>query len=449
MANRYYVGGTGNWVGTFTSQYPPAYNSTYFKFTSDYYGTGWNCWNPANSLIGTTEGYLGGAGVDARVNVDLGEAKVVTKIYYENYHYAGSTYGRGTKDFTLWGSNSATAFANTGYAVDTDWTQLTCDRSTFEAHVEANQADPKYLSVTNSTAYRYYSIKFASAYTAGQYRGMRRLEFQTGGGDHWSDSSGGAPNATFLPTSSDDAIFDEHSNEAGDGDYTVTINASAVCANLTFANPPSGVLTLAGASAIDIYGNLTMGVSMVNTYIGTITFKATSGTKTITSNAIALLSAIVLNGSGGTFQLADDLSTTGNLTNTAGTFDPNGKTVTLPGTQQTITGVFAFYNLTRIGTATITDTLIFAGNFTIANVLTLTGNSATNLLLVGSADIYTRRTITVNGSVAITNVKFRGVVAAGSALPFMCGAGCQNMLGNSGIVFSQSYIKGLSTTTGL
>jgi len=293
------------------------------------------------------------------------------------------------------------------------------------------------------------STKAASPWTAGEYRGLRRLEFQSGGGAHFATSSGGAPVPGTIPTSADNIIFDEHSNESGDGDYTVTANAAVSCANLIFANPPSGILTLAGASALDIYGNLVIPSNMVNTYTGTITFKATSGTKTITTNGVALLSPIILNGSGGTFQLADSLTTTGSLTNTAGTFDANTKTVTLNGTQQTITGVFAFYNLTRTGTATVTDNLIFAGDFTIDNVLTLTGNSATNRLLVGAADIYTRRTLTVNGSVSITNTRFRGVTAAGTASPFMCGAGCQNFYSNTGIVFSTSYIKGLSTTTGL
>ncbi len=40
-------------------------------------------------------------------------------------------------------------------------------------------ADPKYITVTNSTAYRYYAFKFADAYGSIYYMGVRRIELQT------------------------------------------------------------------------------------------------------------------------------------------------------------------------------------------------------------------------------------------------------------------------------
>jgi hypothetical protein len=457
MADRYWVDGSGVWNPTYTSAYPPAYNSTYVKATTTY-AAGYDAWLAFNPALSLTGGYTNNEWLSSytyytnhRIQVDLGEAKQIGRIYYENHHNSGGSTTFGLKNFTFWGTNTGAAFSDVTWISDVDmasagWVALTCATNQMAEHVGSDVVDPHYIVVTNSTAYRYYAFKFADNWGSNQHMAVRRIELQTGGDAHWATSSGGAANIANTPTSSDNVIFDSNSH---DDSYTVTINAEASCADMTWANPSSGNPTVDGTAALNIYGSLTLISGMTNSYTGTITFKATSGTKTIDTDGVALGSPIVLDGSGGTFQLADSLTTTGNLTNTNGTFDANSKTVTLNGTQQTITGTFAFYNLTRTGTATTTDFLIFTGNYTISNTLTLTGNSATNRLMVGAATLYARTTLTVNGSVAFTNVKFRNVTGAGTALPFLCGTGCQNFSGNSGIVFSGSYIKGVLTTTGL
>lgn len=183
---------------TYTSQYPPAQNDTYVKATTTetspagfkaYYAT-----DPAKSLTGSytsNEWYSSypSNNINQRFHVDLGSAKIVKRIYYENSHNSGSETIAGTKNFTFWGSNSATAFATLTYATDTDWTQLTVDDSQFDQHVALNQADPKYVLVTNSTAYRYYAIKIADNWGNANNMGFRRIELQT------ED----APASTFIP----------------------------------------------------------------------------------------------------------------------------------------------------------------------------------------------------------------------------------------------------------
>ena len=76
-------------------------------------------------------------------------------------------------------------------------------------------------------------------------------------------------------------------------------------------------------SALTVYGNLTFSSGMtLGDSTATITMAATSGTKTITTNGKTVNLPIKLNGSGGTFQLADSLimgSANGTLTITAGT----------------------------------------------------------------------------------------------------------------------------------
>jgi hypothetical protein len=171
----------------FTSQYPPAHNDTYVKAT-DTYATyyAYDATNPAKSLTGATSGneWCCNGGPN-RFHIDLGSAKQIDRIYYENGHNAGNVSASGwydVKDFTFWGSNSATAFAELTYDTDTNWTQITCAQTSLDIHVSLDQADPKYILITSGAgAYRYYAFKFANQYNNDTVAmRLRRVELQTG-----------------------------------------------------------------------------------------------------------------------------------------------------------------------------------------------------------------------------------------------------------------------------
>lgn len=178
-----FVFGT-NTMNVYTSQYPTAQSDTYVKATTKYDTSYWPYYatDPTKSLIGTyaLNAWLSQSGVttNQRFHFDLGSAKTVKRIYYENVHVDGSYTTYGAKDFTLWGSNTAADFADLVYANDGTWVQLTTSQSSFDQHIAANQADPKYITVTNSVAYRYYAFKFANNYGGG-IMGVRRIELQT------------------------------------------------------------------------------------------------------------------------------------------------------------------------------------------------------------------------------------------------------------------------------
>lgn len=142
---------------------------------------------------------------------------------------------------------------------------------------------------------------------------------------HWSASSGGASGAS-VPTSSDNVFFNSASNGAS---YTCTITASANCNDLSLAHPSVGSFTFAGSSDLSIYGSLTS-ANISRSYTGTITFRATSTGKTITSNGELYSSPFVFDGVGGGWTLQDNLSigSTRTLTLTNGSLDINGKTLT-------------------------------------------------------------------------------------------------------------------------
>lgn len=183
-------------VTTYTPVYPPAHSDTYVKATSKrstsywpYYAT-----NPAKSLVGAGDAavsWLGNTYRLLRFHIDLGSANIVRQIYYENYHNAGLNTNRGVENFTFWGSNEATAFAQLTYITDTDWTQLTTSATAFDEHSGSDAPDPKYILVTNSTAYRYYAIKCEDSWGASDYVGLRRIVMQT---------EDGYSGASFIPS---------------------------------------------------------------------------------------------------------------------------------------------------------------------------------------------------------------------------------------------------------
>jgi hypothetical protein len=169
----------------YTSQYPPAYNTTYVKVLNADYGAGHNACNPSQPLTGDqSNGWIATGNATFRFHIDLGAGKYIRRIYYENYHHNGGYTQRGVKNFTFWGTNSATAFAELTYGTDTDWTQLTIASSTFDIHSSSDAADPKYILVTNINSYQYYGFKFADIQDTDSYMGMRRIELQTE--DGWS-----------------------------------------------------------------------------------------------------------------------------------------------------------------------------------------------------------------------------------------------------------------------
>ncbi len=164
------------------STYPPAQNDTYVKATTKFSTDYWPYYatDPSKSLTGAHAGNSwiaeNGVATNQRFHIDLGTATIVNKIYYENDHNSGTDTDRGAKNITFWGSNTGASFAERTYGTDTGWTQLTTSQSTFDEHSAADAADPKYITVTNTTAYRYYAFKFADNWGSATLMGVRRIE---------------------------------------------------------------------------------------------------------------------------------------------------------------------------------------------------------------------------------------------------------------------------------
>ena len=160
--------------------YPPAFSDTYVKATSTY-----DVYYPyiaVNSVTSLTGGWAGWIGdlsspANQRFHIDLGSPDHIKRIYYENAHNSGADTAVGAKNFTLWGSNDADAFADLTYGTDTGWTEINVGSNQFEQHISSNIADPKYILVKSTAAYRYYAIKIADNWGAA-YMGIRRISLQ-------------------------------------------------------------------------------------------------------------------------------------------------------------------------------------------------------------------------------------------------------------------------------
>ena len=250
-----YYGTITSGAGTsFSTQNLPGHSDTYVKATSKLSASTWPYYatDPSLPLTGTyaLNSWLSSVGVhtNQRFHIDMGSAKTITRVYYENAHSSGSYSTRGVKNFTVWGSNDSTAFSTLTYGTDTDWTEITPSQAYFDQHVSSNVADPKYITLTNSTAYRYYAFKFADNWGNGSYMGLRHIELQTGG----------TARKTFVMT---DAL------PLGSGrvPYTTTNGRLADSANFVFDGANLGVGTDSPSSKLSVSGGGTFGSSYTTT----------------------------------------------------------------------------------------------------------------------------------------------------------------------------------------
>ncbi len=169
---------------TYTSQYPPLIDDLYIRATSNYVNYSARfATDPSKPLTGgaSQKSWLSANGGAAfqRYHIDIGSAKIIKRLYYENFHNSGLQTSSGAKTFTLWGSNSPESFLEMGYGSDAGWTQITTSQPWLDQHVAADQGDAKYITLTNSTAYRYYALKIADNWGDTACMGIRRIVLQT------------------------------------------------------------------------------------------------------------------------------------------------------------------------------------------------------------------------------------------------------------------------------
>jgi uncharacterized repeat protein (TIGR01451 family) len=183
----------------------------------------------------------------------------------------------------------------------------------------------------------------------------------------------------------------------------------------------SGTL-IAPSGNLAVAGNWTKTGGTFTSGTGTVTFDAASGTQTLTSGGITDNDDFynITHSGAGTLQLQDALVVKATLTNSAGTWDANGKsitiyenfantatfthnnnTITFRGTAQSdITGNNTFYNLTIDTNTDGAKTVRFGAGSTqtIANTLSITGYAGKVLTIRSTVD-GTQATIDIPASI--------------------------------------------------
>lgn len=256
----------------------------------------------------------------------------------------------------------------------------------------------------------------------------------------------------------------------------MTITATANCNNISFGNPASGALTFAGSSALNVFGNFTITADITRTYIGTITFSATTTGKTITTNGETIGGATVFNGVGGEWTFQDDYNAgVQAMTLTNGSLVTNGKTVTSGSLSSnnsnvrsltlgastwvlrstgTIWNFATTTNLTLdVGTSTLqvndvgASSKTFAGGGKTYNDLKILGGGAGAVIITGANTfnrIYTdgggTKSITLPGSTTTTLLSGVGLGNGTNVITFTASAGSATVSKSSGTV-SWDYVS--------
>jgi hypothetical protein len=141
-------------------------------------------------------------------------------------------------------------------------------------------------------------------------------------------------------------------------------------------------------ATINIYGNFDFGGATAYTGTSAVTFAATSGTKTITTNSLAFGGGVTFNGIGGTWACQDALNVTGSLIMTNGTLQLAAGATSVVGGFATSGTNQKYLQSTIPGTqATISD----ASGTNTASYLTIqdinaTGGASWNALALTSVD---------------------------------------------------------------
>jgi PKD repeat protein len=250
---------------TYTIQPLPSVNKLFINATNSYPSQHepLSLMNNASSLIGspiseydqmwlTNNLYI----KEIRLTIDLGEAKIIRNVTYNNGHLSGTVTNRGAKNFVMQGSNSDSylyRYKMPEYENNTGWTNLTTSVTQFAQHAAVDVADNQSFLVTNTNAYRYYSFKIADNWGSGNYISMRRLQLLT-------EDTYSTP-AVLLTLTSSPTISGVYATNVA---FNATGNASVNPHNWTFGDGYTSTVRNNINHYFSVAGNYTVNLSTTN-----------------------------------------------------------------------------------------------------------------------------------------------------------------------------------------
>jgi hypothetical protein len=249
---------------------------------------------------------------------------------------------------------------------------------------------------------------------------------------HWSLTSGGAGGAP-APRSVDTVTLDGSS-----GGGTVTMTGAVSVASVTMGAFTGTLSTNAQTVTAQSFSNTGTATRALDISNSTLNITGTSGAvwnfTTVTGLTFTATNSTI------------NISGNGNRTPAFGAALTYG-TVNITGSGSFALSNLAttFVNFSRTGSAATTDSITLAG-IIVTGTLTLAGNSQTSRLLVSSSSAGTNRTVTA-AAVALSNVDFANITAAGVASPFT-GTSLGNAHGNVNITFTGAVTRYLVNAGG-
>lgn len=389
MADRYWVGGAGNWSST-----------TKWSTTSGG-ASGASVPTSADNAIFNASSGVAGAHFVATVDV----ASTCANLTFTPVAAIGQTTLSLTAPLTIAGT-----FSTSGTAGNR---RLLFSSTTLGLAINCSVAAVG--SVSDVTCRDVYFIGAGAGWSgtrigdAGGARGVtvdapKTVYWNLSGSQNWSANgwaatSGGAPSTDYFPLPQDTAVFDN----AGAA-TTVTIAADLTSLSAIDMSARSGAMTFVLSNACTVFGNVTLSSAITFTATAATTFGQRSGTQTLIS-AGKSFDDVIVNSFGGTLLLGGALATTNiaTITLTSGGFDTAGYAVSASGFTASNNGypktvyfrnstitlrTAAFFNssdpLTSFdaGTSTIVST---SSSSLVASSVTTSGLSFWDLVVSGGA----------------------------------------------------------------
>jgi hypothetical protein len=438
FAGRYWVGGSGTWDGSITTNWaitsggtggnfaPGQYENVFFDSNSgsgtvSLSGAGGSPFAQSLTTTGSSFTFAGNGSLVLNGSLTLSATTVWTNTGTLSITNTGTITTNGVTLYNIFiNMSSASQTCSLGSALNTTTAStivlgtlalngfdFTCPTFTGTGSItRAISFGTNYINITQATTGTVLDITIATAFTS----------TGTGGFKLTGNAASGQTRTIVIGTTGGSAAASPNifvpSGQAGS---IIAITTGSWVGDLNF----TGFLgTFAPAAATTIAGSLTAVSGMTwTTGTGTITFAATSTGKTITSAGKTFYN-LTFNGVGGGWTLQDSLIASNTITLTAGTFTLNGfdaSCLNYSGTGATARSIIFgsnYVNITNTATNTVLD-ITTATNFTPTGTggFKLIGNAAsgiTRTMVIGTTGgaVATAPNVWISGGQSGTNVVF-------------------------------------------
>jgi PKD repeat protein len=171
---------------SYTTQDPPGFSSTYEKATTTSNLDDWQVWYLFNNALDYTKTSDSGVTwqsvryeiANQRINVDLGSAKTITRVKYENY-FGSNGVSAGARNVAIYGSNTASDFSTTTYATDGSLELINDFEEWTIRNTTAGTSFPGYVIIDSPGSYRYYTFRISNTWGSTNFLALRHLELQS------------------------------------------------------------------------------------------------------------------------------------------------------------------------------------------------------------------------------------------------------------------------------